>query len=294
MKPLFMWAGGKTKMLKKYGDLLPDDFTSYSEPFLGGGAMFVWAHNKNPDADFYLNDINKPVMMIYNSIKNDVDRFIERVEELSEEYLPLNKEDRKELYYSLRCEHAYDYIKWGITTEAATLYFLMRTGFNGIWQINKNTNGRFGTPSGLLNQKEVVYDRANVLEWHEALQKCKLSSIDFKNTVPFVNKGTYVFLDPPYRGSFADYGTKSDDEFQEEVVDHLNKCKDKGAYCLLSNRHIGDNFFTDRQKDNKIVYFDVTYTAGRRKKVKEGFEAKKAVEILMIGDGRPNTQGENK
>ena len=33
---------------------------------------------------------------------------------------------------------------------------------------------------------------------------------------------------------------------------------------------------------NKIIRFDITYTAGRRKKTEDGFEAKKAVEILML------------
>jgi DNA adenine methylase len=31
-----------------------------------------------------------------------------------------------------------------------------------------------------------------------------------------------------------------------------------------------------------IYRFDVTYTAGRRKKTEEGFEAKKAKEVLII------------
>ena len=36
--------------------------------------------------------------------------------------------------------------------------------------------------------------------------------------------------------------------------------------------------------NNKIIYFDVTYTAGRRKKNADGtHSAKKAREILMIG-----------
>ena len=47
-----------------------------------------------------------------------------------------------------------------------------------------------------------------------------------------------------------------------------------------------DNFFEDLQKENKLVDFPVTYTAGRRKRTEDGFEAKKAIEILMIGDGR--------
>ncbi len=285
MKPLFMWAGGKTKMIKKYKEYLPETFDSYCEPFFGGGAMFVWAYKKNPQAYYFLNDSNTSIINIYYAIKHHMYRFIERMEFLSEEYLPLSKEDRKKMYYELRQEHAYDYEKWDKTTEAATLYFLMKTGFNGIWQINKNTNNRYGTPAGLLNQKDKVYDKKNVVEWNRALQKCVLTNLDFSLTLPFVDDGAFVFLDPPYRGSFTNYGTQSDDEFQASVAKHLDNCKKKGAYTLLSNRHIGDNFFLDKKGENEIVYFDVTYTAGRRKKTKEGYEAKKAVEILLIGNG---------
>lgn len=307
-----MWAGGKNKMLEKYQPHLPENFSSYVEPFFGGGAMFIWAYEKNPSASFVINDINEHIIGIYEAVKNDCDKFLEKMNELQSMYLPLpgpdkietNKElqkkhkmkergrfdwskiyneepSRRHFYFSLRDEYAFDYSKWNKTEEAAVLYFLMKTGFNGVWQLNANTNGRFGTPCGLLNQKDAVYDKQNVLLWKKALQNTTICCGDFKNTLSYVDENTYVFLDPPYRGSFADYGTKSDDEFQEEVIDFLNDCKNNGAYGLLSNRHIGDNFFIDRLKDNVLEYFDVTYTAGRRKKTENGFEAKKAIEILM-------------
>ena len=285
MKPLFMWAGGKTRMIKKYGDILPESFDSYVEPFLGAGAMFVWAYNKNPDATFVLNDYNESIMGVYEAIKSDVAPFIQRMDELSAKYLPLEKSDRKAFYYALREEHAFEFDKWTSTEEAASLYFLMKTGFNGIWQINKNTNGRFGTPSGLLNQKDKVYDKDNVMEWHTALQKCTLMTGDFAQTLEKVESGAYVFLDPPYRGCFTQYGVDFDDKMQNRVIDYLNRSASKGALTLMSNRDVGDGFFEDRQGDNKLVYFDVTYTAGRRKKNEDGtHEAKKAREILMIGD----------
>jgi len=284
MKPLFMWAGGKTRMLKRYGDILPESFGGYVEPFLGAGAMFVWAYKKNPDATFVLNDYNESIMAIYEAVKSDVRPFMERMDELSAKYLPLEKGDRKAFYYALREEHAFHYEKWSRTEEAASLYFLMKTGFNGIWQTNKNTDGRFGTPSGLLNQKDKVYDKANVLEWHAALQNCTLMTGDFAQTLDKVESGAYVFLDPPYRGSFTQYGVDFDDAMQNRVVDYLNKSASKGAYTLMSNRDVGDGFFEERKGNNELVYFDVVYTAGRRKKNKEGkHEAKKACEILMIG-----------
>ena len=285
MKPLFMWAGGKTRMIKKYTEYLPDTFDHYVEPFVGAGAMFVWAYQQNPKATFVLNDSNESIMRIYAAIKGDVELFLERLDYLSDRYLPLEKPERKTFYYALRLEHAYDYEKWTETDEAATLYFLMKTGFNGIWQINQNTNGRFGTPCGLLNQKGKVYDRDNVMEWHAALQRCTLLSGDFGDVLTQVRRGSYVFLDPPYRGSFTQYGVDFDDEVQQRVVDFLNDSKELGAYVLMSNRDVGDGFFEDRTDSNHLVKFDITYTAGRRKKHDDGtFTAKKAVEILMIGE----------
>jgi len=283
MKPLYIWAGGKNKMLKKYVDHLPKSFSTYVEPFFGGGAMYCWAYQKNPDASFVINDINESIINIYTSIKYDLSNFLNRMDELSNEYLPLDKPARKEYYFNLRHQHAFDYEVWDRTIESATLYFLMKTGFNGIWQINKNTNGRFGTPSGLLNQKDKVYDKENVLEWHSALQHTTILSGDFTATLEHSTKDSYTFLDPPYRGSFTQYGVDFDDKIQLSVLDHLNKCKEQGSYTLLSNRDVGDGFFEDNVGDNQMAYFDVTYTAGRRKKNNDGsFSAKPAREVLIF------------
>jgi DNA adenine methylase len=305
MKPLFMWAGGKKKMLKKYKKHLPKDFNGYCEPFLGGGAMFVWAYEQNPNARFILNDVNRHVMDIYRGIREDLPAFLKRLDALCDEYLPLKKGKtdkalekkleknwaqlyekrpcRRYFYFKTREEYAFEYEKWSEVEEAATLYFLMKTGFNGVWQVNKNTNGRFGTPCGLLNHKDSVYDKETLLEWHEALQSCELFSRDFKETLNKIGPNYYVFLDPPYRGCFTQYGAEFEDEAQQEVIDYLNRAKALGAYVLLSNRDVGDGFFAERKGSNEMVGFDVTYTAGRRKKTDEGFEAKKAKEILMIG-----------
>jgi len=286
MKPLFMWAGGKTRLLKKYQaqDVLPDDFDVYVEPFLGAGAMFIWAYEKNPDAKFYLNDSNESIMNIYRVVRDNVEEFISILDDYSAGFLPRDKEGRKAFYYRLREKHAYEYADWTATQEAAALYFLMKTGFNGIWQINKNTNNRFGTPSGLLNQKDKVYGKENVREWNKALKHISLSSVDFGSTPAHITDNTFVFLDPPYRGSFTQYGVDFDDKLQESVIHHLNSLTARGAHVMMSNRDVGDGFFEGRQGKNKIIYFDVTYTAGRRKKNSDGtHSAKKAREILMIG-----------
>ena len=287
MKPLFMWAGGKNKMLKHYKDDFPKTFSTYIEPFFGGGATFIKASQINPNANFVINDINPFIIGIYQAIKSDLQPFLDKMDELSAKYLPLPKVDRKKFYFDLRKEYAFQYTKWNKTEESAVLYFLMKTGFNGIWQINKNTNNRFGTPAGLLNQTDSVYDKDNVKKWHKVLQNTTILCGDYKNVLQHVSKDTWMFMDPPYRGGFTKYATNFDDNMQKEVVDFANQCTQYGAQAWITNRDLGDSFFenyiTDKQYKMLVKGFDVTYTAGRRKRTSTGFEAKKAREFLIIG-----------
>lgn len=283
IKPLFMWAGGKTKMVKHYKPFLPKTFDTYIEPFFGAGAMLLEAIKINPKAKLVIGDINSSIINIYKSIQTQPKQFIEKMDELSSAYLPLSKEDRKAFYYNLRNEHAFEYQKYNSTAEeAAVLYFLMKTGFNGIWQINKNTNNRFGTPCGLLNQKDSVYDPLNVASWHRILKEATIINGDYKQTLQYVTKNTWVFMDPPYRGGFTTYGTEFGDTEQMLVMEAA-KALHEGhkANVWVTNRDVGDGFFDLYKSEFDIHRFPVTYTAGRRKKTDTGFEAKKAVELLL-------------
>jgi DNA adenine methylase len=280
-KPLFIWAGGKNKMLKHYKPWMPKTVDKYFEPFFGGGAMFIHVFNNYKPDEMVINDINTDIVRIYKTIKSDCNSFIKILDNLSQQYLPLDKENRKEFYYSLRHTHAYDYLKWDATEEAANLYFLMKTGFNGIFQVNINTNNRFGTPSGLLNQKDKVFDKDVVLWWNKALQNTTILSGDWKETTSLVKDipDTFVFLDPPYRGSFTSYGQTFNDNDQTNLVEFAKKFEHTRVF--LCNRDIEDNFYENILDDLLINKYPVTYTAGRRKKTEDGFEAKKATEVLI-------------
>jgi len=281
MKPLFIWAGGKNKMLKHYKPFMPSEVKTYCEPFFGGGAMYINIVNKGSPKKLIINDINSDIVRIYKTIKSDCDDFVKILDELSSEYLPLNKAGRKDYYYSLRHKHAYEYVFWDSTKEAAVLYFLMKTGFNGIYQVNKNTNDRYGTPSGLLNQKTTVYEKDVVEWWNKSLQNTQILSGDWKECCGYVEdeKDNFVFLDPPYRGSFTSYGQAFSDDNQLDLINYV--AENKNTKVFLCNRDIGDNFYENNLGDLLIDKFPVTYTAGRSKKTDDGFEAKQATEVLI-------------
>ena len=72
-----MWAGGKTRMIKRYtaSGLLPESsplyntsIDTYIEPFFGGGAMFLHINKILKPKTCFINDINHSIVNIYTSI----------------------------------------------------------------------------------------------------------------------------------------------------------------------------------------------------------------------------------
>lgn len=291
MKPLYMWAGGKSKMIPKYqvSPGIPlSGYDTFVEPFFGGGAMMIYIYENNPSVKkFILNDINPEIVGIYTAIKTDVEAFIHRMEVLSAQFLPLSKEQRKVFYYAIRKEYGNNWTQWTKTEESATLYFLMKTGFNGLWQTCKESQGRFGTPSGLLNQTTKVYDKDNVLEWHTMLQKVDIHCGNWNACVQNVEGKAFYFLDPPYRDSFTSYGQVFDDAEQLKCINFCKQEDAKNQYVMLCNRDGEDKFFQQHQGSLGIEYYSVTYTAGRRKQNKDedgnitSQTAKDATEVLL-------------
>lgn len=286
MKPLYIWAGGKNKMIPKYTakpGIPMEGYDTFVEPFFGGGAMMIHIFKNNPTVKKYiLNDINPEIVGIYRAIKSDLTTFLNRLDALSARYLPLAKDDRKKFYYNLRTEYTTNWQQWNNVEESATLYFLMKTGFNGIWQVNQESNGRFATPSGLLNQTTKVYDKDNVTEWNTFLQKVDIHCGPWQNCVNSIEGKAFYFFDPPYRDSFTSYGQSFDDAAQSELIDYCKAADQNGHIVFYCNRDAGDSFYIDRQGHLEIDYYDVTYTAGRRKKTDSGEnKAKEAKEILL-------------
>lgn len=286
LPPLFMWAGGKRRLLPKYAPYFPDlaKVPAYVEPFLGGGAMFAYVAAHQPGIHAVLGELMPELAGLYQAVKEDPEGLLAAVKPYEKEWAARpSKEDRKAYYYQLRRQY------WGLplgrVETMGLLYFLMKTGFNGIWQTCKESNGRFGTPVGLANQKGPVIDARLVRQWSQALAHTEVRAQSYEHTD--VPQGAFVYCDPPYRDSFTTYGSAFDDDAQIRLIEWCRRqATEKRALVWLANRDAGDGFFERHASDAVCHRIPVTYTAGRRKKTDEGFEAKPAIEVLLIWDGR--------
>lgn len=65
--PILKWAGGKEQELKYIIPNLPEKFTDYYEPFVGGGAVYTTIRAKN----YFINDRSEELIGLYKSIINE-------------------------------------------------------------------------------------------------------------------------------------------------------------------------------------------------------------------------------
>ena len=287
LRPLYMWAGGKRKLLKSYRPLWPDltEVDHYVEPFFGAGAVFGWLHGewavtgRGPLAAS-IGDVNAELMGLLEEVRDHPGRFIADVSALGQEFLAVSgKTSRKQWYYALRAAY------WADASPAA-LYVLMRLGFNGIWQTCAASDGKFATPAGLLTQTRLdqIVDKELVAAWAGALRSVAIHTGSYATIQVPLDGNVLIYLDPPYRHSFTDYGTGFDDEDQRDLMAWAAAQADAGCTVVLANRtSTVDTFFQDHLDGlADITTIDVTYTAGRRKKTADGYEAKAAQEILAI------------
>ncbi len=276
MKPFYMWAGGKTKLLAQYAPLMPSRYVHYVEPFLGAGAlagMILDRGSFESPVPATLGDINRELMGVWHAVQNDLSAFCESLKWLESTWIESG--DRKALYYELR-QRYWDH------PQPSLLYFLMRTGFNGVWQTCQASGGLFATPAGLCNQREGFIDHGLLRQWNRALQGVQLHTGGYQGIG--VPDGSWVFCDPPYRDSFTSYGVAFGDDQQRELIAWCRDVANRGSTVSMSNRDAGDGFWETEAPEARIHRFPIVYTAGRRLRVEGGFEAKPATEVLLIWD----------
>jgi DNA adenine methylase len=72
LKPILKWAGGKRQVLPYIRPLVPEEYTRYIEPFLGGGAVLF----DLVPSSAVVNDLNSELISMYQVIKDDPEGLI--------------------------------------------------------------------------------------------------------------------------------------------------------------------------------------------------------------------------
>lgn len=225
-KPFVKWVGGKTQLLPELTSRIPDDFSRYFEPFIGGGALFFHYSPKQST----LIDINEELTNAYTVIKYETDELIADLKQHIYE---------KEYYYQLRnVDRTDEYQSWSDVRRASRLIYLNKTCFNGLYRVN--SKGEFNTPIGRYKNPKIV-DETNLRACSLALQKAEIVNDSFLEVEKLVDNNDFVYFDPPYAplnatSNFTGYSQQGfDGEMQVSLRNLCDRLDRKGVRFMLSN-----------------------------------------------------------
>lgn len=224
--PIVKWAGGKRQLMFELLKNMPKKYNRYFEPFIGGGALFFELSPENA----YISDVNEELISLYSVIKNDAEALIED--------LAKHKID-KDYFLAIRdVDRQPKYKRWSNIQKASRFIYLNRTCFNGLYRVN--SQGQFNVPFGYYKNPRII-DEHNLLNCAKLLKNTEIKYADFSEILNHVQKGDFVYFDPPYvplneTSSFTSYtkdGFDIDMQFKlREVCDELDA---RGVKFLLSN-----------------------------------------------------------
>lgn len=254
------WAGGKSWFIPSFKELIQNvEFNNYIEPFMGGASIFF---SLNIENHAYLSDINGELVNTFIQIRDHMDDVTEKLKGY--------KPDR-DSYYKIRDIEPQDDIEM-----AARFLYLNFYCFNGIYRVN--SKGKFNVPYG-RRVGEFDYDRLDGIK--EKLQNTTISQRDFIDCQVDIQRGDFIFLDPPYavttktsdNDHFIAYNPSlfslEDQERLGQLIDIINE---RGAYYILTNAHHPE-ILKIFEKRGKILEYDRTCNIGgksaRRGKVQE-------------------------
>lgn len=269
IKPFLKWAGGKRHLLSEIEKKYPFTdraVTKYAEPFVGGGAVLFDILNKYDLQEVYISDTNSELINTYLVVRDNADDLIKSLNAIQNEYIPLNIEHRKG-YYSKKREQFNEMMSFGDESinieKAALMLFLNKTCFNGLYRVNKK--GLFNVPMGSY-KNPLICDEKNLRTVSSKLQHVTVVCGDYQKSADFIDKNTFVYLDPPYKpvsdtANFASYTENGfSDKDQVKLKAFIDEIDNKGAKFLLSNSDpkavSGDDFFDKLYCDYKIERVD--------------------------------------
>ncbi len=210
MNPMLKYRGGKSRELPLFSKYIPQEYDTYIEPFLGGGAVYF--HLEPQKA--IINDVNTRLVNFYAGLRINPQLMRQQLLDLQIEY-EKNQAQYKELkthYPDERVENRNEYLYYQIRDmyngkipstylDGVLYYFINKTAYSGM--IRHNAAGEYNVPFGRYPN----FNTRLITDSHiQLLQQTELSCVDYAEVFQRASINDFIFLDPPYDCIFNDYG----------------------------------------------------------------------------------------
>ncbi|MCU0524049.1 MAG: DNA adenine methylase [Elainella sp. Prado103] len=226
-RPFLKWAGGKGQLLSQYEPFFPARFSTYYEPFLGGGAIFF----RLLPAAAMLTDINPELVNVYCCVRDRTETLIKLLDRHQRFHSP-------DYYYQVRATPGETAVE-----RAARLIYLNKTCFNGLYR--ENSKGQFNVPIGRYKSPRICHPEL-LRSVAAALKQTHIATQPFDQVLEFAHSPQdFVYFDPPYHpisltSRFTEYHRYAFQEAEQiRLRDTFVQLAQRGVKVMLSNSDCG-------------------------------------------------------
>lgn len=293
VKSCLNYTGGKYRLLNQILPYFPKNINTFLDIFCGGANVAL-----NVDANSIIcNDINTPLIKLFNYIKNtNYDIIFQEIKDIIH-YYSLSESDlygyghygcdsskglgkyNKSSYINLRNDFNLNNLH--NMNICSYFYTLIVFGFNN--QIRFNKKGNFNIPVG----KRDFNSRAqkNLKKFHDTINKKDIKFINqnFKDfDIEKFNFKDFIYLDPPYLITTASYNeqdswTVSDEKDLLYFLDCLNNNNINFALSnVLESKGKENKLLKEWSKEYNINYLNFDYNNSNYQTAKG-----KSIEVLI-------------
>ncbi|MCC7118416.1 MAG: DNA adenine methylase [Anaerolineales bacterium] len=197
IKSPLRYPGGKSRAVQRIEALLPQDFTEYREPFVGGGSVFIYLKQKRPDLKFWINDLNRDLYLFWKYAQADAYTLANEVAKIKKQ-----TQDGRQLFEELV---SINLEQWPDMDRAVRFFVLNRITFSGTVD-----SGGFSSQAYQTRFTDSSIQR--LVGLGPLLAGVKITNKEYKEVLQGGGKDTFTFLDPPYLKATKSklYGKKGD------------------------------------------------------------------------------------
>lgn len=262
MRTFIKWSGNKTRLIKHLLPLIPNEYNTYIEPFIGSGALFL---KEEPDK-WIINDVNKDLINCWKQVLQNEQKIIEIFQDFGKKFKPMSK-DRKLKYcrelLSKMEKLPFNLLRCGL--------FLLLKYCVYLGQIIRN--GEFYFQGLDMKVLKNIYSFLNLSYYnnlkdiHEFLSetKGKIYSKDYKQILEKAKTNDFVFLDPPYYEPKKNYNfeynknEKVDLNFLKELLTEVKKLDKKKVKWIMTQAETKDvKELFKKYKIQKVKLYRIT------------------------------------
>ncbi len=184
IKSPLRYPGGKSKAIIQIEKQLPEYFTEYREPFVGGGSVFIYVKQKYQNLKFWINDLNPEVFLFWKIAQSNLQDLVTEVKKVKDNY-----QDGRLLFTQMS---QVDVNQLSDLERAVRFFVLNRITFSGTIEAGgysqKSFESRF-TYSSIARLKNLEFILDN---------KVTITNLDYSEILKPNDGNVFIFLDPPY------------------------------------------------------------------------------------------------